>query len=434
MKKLILIIIAFTLVVNAQTSQVESFRDALGLYFQKQNYYGVKYDYTNQVFTRTGTLKNEAVGAKPAEALLTVQSKMRRCVISDAGVVQYYLDPNNSALTANGDTSKLNGTDGQVVVDIPLFYYQYSKSGEEFEWNISTQAIDGFEPHPLFVDSAGNVMQHYYIGAFQGVLYDSSAAAYLDSSHASIYAAGDKLSSVTGRKPSTYETIIEYRAAAVKRGTGWHQFNAEALSALQLLFVTEYASFNSQTMVGAGNTKFSAWNYTLDIAVTGKSLALGNFSGGASTTGGNDSDYVSYRGVEDLWGNLYMFVDGVNINNDNISSKLYTADDYRVYASDASTNYDHIGSVANTDGWIKKIINTKYGFYPSTIGASDATYLTDYYYTEFDTAPVGGWRVLLSGGHAYTGSAAGVFFAHSSNGSSDVTASLGGRLCFIGSN
>ncbi|MFA7360769.1 MAG: hypothetical protein WC139_07005 [Candidatus Kapaibacterium sp.] len=359
---------------------------------------------------------------------------MRRCVISDAGVVQYYLDPNNSALTANGDTSKLNGTDGQVVVDIPLFYYQYSKSGEEFEWNISTQAIDGFEPHPLFVDSAGNVMQHYYIGAFQGVLYDSSAAAYLDSSHASIYAAGDKLSSVTGRKPSTYETIIEYRAAAVKRGTGWHQFNAEALSALQLLFVTEYASFNSQTMVGAGNTKFSAWNYTLDIAVTGKSLALGNFSGGASTTGGNDSDYVSYRGVEDLWGNLYMFVDGVNINNDNISSKLYTADDYRVYASDASTNYDHIGSVANTDGWIKKIINTKYGFYPSTIGASDATYLTDYYYTEFDTAPVGGWRVLLSGGHAYTGSAAGVFFAHSSNGSSDVTASLGGRLCFIGSN
>ncbi|MCR4306978.1 MAG: hypothetical protein NUV80_00225, partial [Candidatus Berkelbacteria bacterium] len=426
MKKLILILIAFTIGVNAQVYQLESFRDALGLYFQKQNYYGVKYNYTTDAFTRTGTLKDVAVGTKPTEALLTVQSKMRRCVISDAGVVQYYLDPNNSYLKANGDSAKTDGTDGQVVVEIPLFYDQYSKSGEEFEWNISTQAITGFEPNSLFVDSAGNVLDFYYVGAFPGVLYDSSAAAYLDSSHASIYATGDKLSSVTGRKPSTYETIAEYRAACTKRGTGWHQFNAEALAALQLLFVTEYASFKSQTMVGEGNTKFATWGYTPDIATTGKSLSLGNFSGGTSTTGGNDSDYVSYRGVEDLWGNTYMFIDGANINNDGVSSKLYTADDYRVFASGVTTNYNYIGQLAAAGGYTKKIINSKYGFYPLLTGGSSSTYLTDYYYTEFDTSPSGGWRVVLAGGYAAHGSIAGVFIAYSSYGSSIAGAFIGG--------
>lgn len=432
MRNLLLIILLFTTTLFAQLGNVK--RGLGGNQGNVQDAYcGVQYNLTTDAFSRVGSTKDVAVSIKPDESLIPVQAKMRRCLLADDGTNNGYLDPLNSYLMATGDSADLSGANGQLVVAIPKFYMRYSKTGSVYEWLISPEPLTGFSLPGAYLDKNGNVIDTIYIGAMPGVLWDASAGAYLDSSYASIYASGDKLASVVGYKPSTNETRAEFRAACMARGTGWHQLDNEFIAVVQLLFITEYADFDIQSVISAGNTKFSAWNYSLDISQTGKSLSDGNYSNGQSTTSGDSLDYVSYRGIEDIFGNTWQFVDGVNINNDGTSSKLYLSTDYTYYADDVSTNYSYVGDLAEADGYGKALVNTQYGFYPLTVGGSSSTYLCDYYYTYFDNQADVGWRVVRVGGSARDGATSGVFIVHAYYGSSFATSDVGARVCF-GSN
>ncbi len=429
MKKLIIIAMIFIAnLANAQVYLLKSPTES-----SDYNYYGIQYDYSTDAITRIGTTQGVAIGTKPDESLLPIQSKMRRCVIDDAGVVQYYLDRNNSLLKEAGDSAKLDGTDGQVMVEIPKFYYRYTVLPNGYEWAISESAISGFSVVPAFVDSSGAEKDYIYIGAYPGVLYDASATAYIDGDGSGAqYAAGDILSSVSGFKPITGETRATFRTAAEARGTGWHLLDGEILFAVQLLYITEYADFDAQTMLGEGNTKFAAWDFATTIAATGKSNLLGNASGGQATVGGNSADYVSYRGIEDFYGNVWQFVDGVNINNDGVSSKLYLAEDYRVYADDTATDYSYVGNLAESDGYIKYLLRSDKTIMPLTVGGSSSTYFSDYYWTYYNDNSSVGWRVLLFGGKSQNGVKAGAFYVYSADGSSTAGSTIGARLCFAG--
>ena len=395
-------------------------------------YYGISYNYATDVFTRRGKTAYSPVGAKPAEDLLTVHRYIRRCVVNDDGTVNYYLKPSNSALKVNDSTAVLTGADGQVMVEYKKFYYQWTFDGDNYTLDISPEPLYGFSVYPAFLDADGNEVDYVYVGAYPATLFDATAGVIVGEDD-NIYTAGDKLVSVSGLKPKTNETRPGFRDAATARGTGWHQLDFNLMTMLQMLFVVEYAGYDMQTMISAGNTKFTAWNYDTDISATGKSNSLGNYSGGQSTTSGNSGDFISYRGVEDICGNTWQFVDGVNINNDGTSSKLYTTNHYTYLADNTVTNYSYKGDLAVADGYIKRILANA-GFMPSIVGGSSSTYLADYHYTEFDTAPAGGWRGLLLGGSAAYGVAAGVFDVGSDAGSSLAHSSIGGRLCRSGVN
>jgi hypothetical protein len=57
-----------------------------------------------------------------ADALLPIQAAMRRCILNDAGEVQYYLGATDSTKREDGVlASVLDGTDGQVMTQIPNF-------------------------------------------------------------------------------------------------------------------------------------------------------------------------------------------------------------------------------------------------------------------------------------------------------------------------
>ena len=95
------------------------------------------------------------------------------------GTVNYYLYPTNSALKEDGVTaSVLDGTDGQVMVEIPKFYYSYSYVGTTHSWKISSHKLPGFVLHPLFM-SDNTELSVAYVGAFEGVLYDTSISKYV---------------------------------------------------------------------------------------------------------------------------------------------------------------------------------------------------------------------------------------------------------------
>jgi len=116
--------------------------------------YGVEWDEdeSSPTLTRTGALAGIAAGSSPGNAALSIQAAMRRCILSDAGVVQYYLCATDSTDKEDCSTaSVLDGTDGQVMVEIPKFAYKYIyvAATNVHSWSISSVLLPGYEWHPV---------------------------------------------------------------------------------------------------------------------------------------------------------------------------------------------------------------------------------------------------------------------------------------------
>jgi hypothetical protein len=94
--------------------------------------------------------------------------------------------------------SNLGGDDGQVMVQIPKFYYKYSYGSNTHSWNIATVQTTGYDVHPAFIKD-GVEVDFRYAGAYEGVLYDLSVSGYTQGySGQTIDWVNDKLSSVSG--------------------------------------------------------------------------------------------------------------------------------------------------------------------------------------------------------------------------------------------
>ena len=382
--------------------------------------YGVAWDESADTYARTGDTLGETLSASLSDALLPIQALMKRCVINDSGVVQYYLNASDSTVKAEGGASVLTGADGQVMVEIPAFYYKYSYAGTTHTWEISSLPQDGYSLHPAFVKNGSNV-DYRYIGAYEGIAWDNSASAYIDGVSFAGDTGADKLSSVSGFAPWTDETRGQMRLEAANRGAGWRQQDFDLVSAIQLLYLVEYADWDSQTMIGMGRTELSGGSWAKDsyIGVTGKSNSDGN--GTNSVAGNTNNAYMTYRGIENFFGNVYKWVDGININ-DNVPYVSNTDTDF---ADDTTTNYTSLGvTLAAANGYQVLLEQQSRGFLPASIGGASNTYITDYYYQ------AAGWRVVLLGGSANAGAIAGVacWFAHYASAFDYVD--VGGRLCF----
>ena len=415
------------------------------------NWYGVSWNETADSYTRRGSLAGQATGTKPDDALLPIQASMRRCVVSDAGVVQYYLYASDSTKKADGSAADLTGGDGQVMVEIPKFYIRYAYSSPTHSWDISFQPLAGFVAHPAFFKD-GAWVDHRYFGAYEGSMYDASATAMVGAADivtAYTIAAGDLLCSVSGQYPKVNETRADYRTMASQRGAGWRQQDFFLTAAVQLLYLVEYADFDSQTMIGNGRTMFSSGNWTADSV--GDGSGYGGYIGqcGYSNADGNATnatdraaalnisaidtsqaayqDYMTYRGIENFFGNVWQWVDGINVN-DNIPYACNNPDDF---ADDTATGYDRLVDVGgnnvtlhNANGYIGALEQLQAGFLPADVTGSDATKICDYYYQD------PGWRVVFFGGVAYVALNAGAFCVHARRTSSSDNVDVGGRICY----
>ncbi|MGI6605714.1 MAG: hypothetical protein ACOX2X_01455 [Peptococcia bacterium] len=83
---------------------------------------------------------------------------------------------------------------------------------------------------------------------------------------------------------------------------------------------------------------------------TGGCDGLGNGSGSADNSKGSTVS-VSYRGLEDLWGNVWEFVDGINIKNS--EKRPYIADDNSNFADNMFTGvYTSSGVTLACGQWL----------------------------------------------------------------------------------
>ena len=140
-------------------------------------YQGLAWNEVSDTYARQGTLTGINLNVSPGDLLLPIQSKMRGCIVNDAGVVQYYLSSTDWAYKESGAASVLTGADGQVMVEIPKFYQRKQKNGDYHIWDISIYPLTGFTVHPAFV-VAGVEKDHIYVAAYEGISYDTSATRY----------------------------------------------------------------------------------------------------------------------------------------------------------------------------------------------------------------------------------------------------------------
>lgn len=144
---------------------------------------------------------------------------INRCNVSDNGTINAYY----------GDASYIeNGSNGQVMVKIPKFYYKVTPDENgglngvnirKCTWEISETPADGFTLHPAFYDANGNEIDYFLYGAFDGV-------GQRDSTYGTSYnTSTDKLSSVAGSSylPTNSLTRATARTMATNRGIGWYQ-------------------------------------------------------------------------------------------------------------------------------------------------------------------------------------------------------------------
>lgn len=422
--------------------------------YTSDDIYGVEVDFANKKFTRL----SGAVNRTPGEGFNSIEcfGGRKRCNVTDEGkVVAYYGDATfttggklTQAVTieeGNNAGTYAMGTVVQVMVEQPKFYYKVvpllaekNAKGTKMRkarYYVSPIPKAGFKLHPAFIEN-GKTNDYIYLSAFEGSLWDASASAYiLDDAQVADFNA-DMLSSIAGAKPASgltqNLTRANTRKLAEKRGAGWEQAYAATIAASQILMLIEYASFDMQKAIGIGVTNKTDDGSTSMTEYTGGTVSLGNASG--AVTNANGYVIVSYRGEENVWGNIWTWIDGMNEQNPSTFAAgdfgtLYVAD--HGFADDtAASPYQDTGiHPAYESGYISAFGYSEdfdYLFIPVEYAGNSSLPVGDY---DWNQNP--GWRITQLGGVWSNGAGAGAFCWHLNSSSGYRDRVIGGRLVYV---
>ena len=166
-------------------------------------------------------------------------------------------------------------------------------------------------------------------------------------------------------------------------------------------------------MVTGGTTTFDA----------GKKMYYGSTSNSGSSSDYNTAKlgHVKFAGIEDFWGNIWEWIDGLTTDN---NFNIITNWDYdgNNYNNDFTTSS---GLTTNSGGYVTNVAGTtESGFMNIKYGGSASTYFCDYGY-------LNSGRVLKFGGRWPSGSSCGPFYLYAVNTASGAYADVGARLMYL---
>lgn len=286
---------------------------------------------------------------------------------------------------------------GDVMVEIPKFYFKrYAQNGYEYI-QIADKAKAGFAVHPLF-EYSGEEHDKVYLAAYE--------------------TSNDGKSSKSGYTPSVWMKRTDFRSAAKSKGKGWSLMDIAALSAVQILYLVEFASNDSQKTIGSGVDN----NDT--VCSTGSADTALNLTG--IPVGQNGKVGVVYRGIENLWGNTFTWIDGVNLDR----GKIYTCTNPNDYADDTSSNYSQLNYELPKYGYINEEgidANNSYVILPCKDGASTTTGYCDIFQSPIE---MGKLSALCAGGYYRVGADGGLFLASGHYNVSEQDTWVGSRLLY----
>ncbi len=300
--------------------------------------------------------------------------------------------PFDNRLPWSGMTKVTDGNN--VLVKIPKYWVKVSHA--PFKVQIADKATPGYQVSPAHRDRGDGVGERdvVYIGRYE-----------CDGSYMSR----------SGQAPKVSTPLATFRSGIHALGAEYWQADIALHLTWWFLYIVEYADWNGQTAIGQGNVSSGA------KINTGATDSMTYHTGRAAGTDGQTA--VQYRNIENPWGNVREWRDGIIFSDTNICTYNNPAN-----FSDA---YNGTGAVvrsnkrAASSGWIKAWghdTNDPSFIYPSEIGGSETTFVPDYCYC--DT----GVRALNIGGLYGLGTYAGPFFLNGFNTPASTYANLGSRL------
>lgn len=427
-------------------SQIDDVRSFVG--YEEDNIYGVEVDFSSKKITRIAG--NEHLTAGADFDGLDPWGGRKRCTLTDEGVRLAYRGDagytESGALTQAitiGETEYPIGTKVQVMVEQPIFYIKAvpvkaknatSGKGKQYvkaRFYISPTPKSGFVVPRAFYDSYGIPQDKIYLSAFEGSIYDASASAYLKADEQVADFATDLLCSIAGAKPASGLTQNLTRANVRKlcnnRGTGWQIHNIFAMAVTEWLLMVEYASLDPQRKVGRGVCDFTDDGSTNMAVVTGATSGIGNGSG--IQDGGTDGKCsVTYRGEENLWGNIWTWLDSINIlaKGDN---SIWLAKIGTTPVDNTTEGYECMDAHAtHSNGYVSSFgIDPQHPEILIPTEASGSDTFADYVYQNYT---YNGFLVAMLGGQWNDGSRCG-FYLHLHSASSSRYRYVGGRLLYV---
>ena len=427
----------------AEASNVRNFFNVIAA---ESEAYGVMWDTANPSpnLTRIGNMRNHA--------LLPVQNAMIGGVMADDGT----FTPFDNQADWTQATQARDGSDGQVMVQLPQHWRRCEKSGSYNIVMISPIAIPGYIE-----------VREQYVSAYEATLQHSTSKLCSVNNADADYRGGQNEASWDGtyrtllNRPITNYNLTEFRTFARNRAnnTKWNCLTYEAVRTIYWLFVTEYATLNSQADfnsaldangfrqgglgIGVSDWTGDAWNAYNGYAPLipcgifdeyGSGTAVKNFSVyNADTTLAHTFSCNKYRGIEMPFAHLWKYCDGVlvNVESDDGVSTVYATTDTSYFSSTSFANYVEICNSYRVDSYIKDIVFNKEGdiFAISPNGNSTSYYCDQYWGANLpSTTELRAWRF---GGAAHSGARFGLACSASYHGVGIRLRDVGSRLCFV---
>ena len=356
----------------------------------------------------------------------------------------------------------VDGSAGQLMLQIPKHYFKSEVNGTIHKKLISQYPLAGFIEIPMiYVSAEKATVDRTDPNTPKLCSVVNTTAAFRGGNNTADW--DNTYRSLLG-KPASNISLTNFRQYARNRGNGtvWNCHTYLAQRVLYWLFVTEYATLNSQKAFnaakdvngymqgglgpGVSNWDSNAWNAYNDynpLIPCGYMLEYGNQSAVKNYSAKDADDNVlvtfevnSYRGIQSPFGDVWDWTDGILINVQSNAaggvSTCYITDDPAKFSSSDFSQYTELGNTPRTDNWIKTIFDGERGdIIYKTQGGSSTSYYCDYYWGANIPESGVSLRGVLCGGSAHYGSHCGFLCAHSLIGPGHVYPLIASRLCAI---
>lgn len=236
------------------------------------------------------------------------------------------------------------------LVAIPKFWYKWTKSGNSLKLQIADKETDGFHVSPAHADRGDGKGERdiVYIGRY--------------------HCNTNNYKSQSGVKPKANITRSTARTSIHNLGSNIWQSDIQMRMTIWMLYLVEFADWNSQKTIGKGcgnNSATENMGYTDSMPYhTGTTLASRD-SYGLGT---------QYRYIEGLWDNVYDWGDGCYYNSNGLN-----------IINTPSSFSDNSGGTAvgvPSSGWpsaftVATVAGLEWVIYPTASGGSETTYSAD---------------------------------------------------------
>ena len=300
-------------------------------------------------------------------------------------------DPNPAVNNGNGSSpfDDIMPWAGMVVEDdatagklvkIPKYWFKWTRSGNGMKLQISNGPEAGFHVSPAHADRGDGQGERDYV-------------------YVGRYHCNTSYKSQAGSQPAASMTRAQARSNIHNLGSTYWQYDFAMYWTIMMLYLVEFANWNSQAVIGYGCSPSGA---KFNTGLTDSMLYH------TGTTAANRTTFgcCQYRHIDGLWDNVYDWVDGIYF------------DGYDIYCISNPANFSDTSGgtlVGNIDGiyprsgYISRYTDPtapgfEYALFPNETNGGSAAYVCDYV-----NVASSGQRIVRAGGNFSKNKYNGIF-------------------------